>query len=492
MDRNKKFITAVWLTRITGLFSILGSSAIVYMVISDRKNKLTKPSHRFLLLMSIFDIMQSSALAISSIAMPKNPDYPGTMGNDTTCVIQGFFATLGLAVPLYNSSLNLFFLLSIRYNIDPKIFSRNIEPYLHAFSTLVPLTLSIIFTVTGNMKPKVVACGPLSRKGFIFLSVLIIICILFCLYSMGGICWTVISQNKSMDKYVFKRINNQNTSLRSNKVTLSTNDRETLKQAVMYTCAFFLTYTSPLVAGVIWKGGTGKPVPYWNKILTSIFYPLQGFWNFLFYVRPGINYVLEATDKSFIGAVREVVFNGKALSIQRRSSPRTVSRKKASCRWSPTEASWQDKRGKISTSNCRRSPNTDMSPETKRTIMEGKLIDVENDTTAPEELILQESLNELVIQHSQRSDTRDSLHCSPEQDKKSISEGQFKSLEFESCVNNGHRPNVGNGGLVAIEQNEIQFSPRQQRRRSSFANLASVLCETDLEGLVFNSSESSN
>jgi len=453
------------------------------MVISDRKNKLIKSSHRILLLMSIFDIMQSSACTFSSMAIPKNPDYPGSMGNETTCTIQGFFLALGLAVPLYNSSLNSFFLLSIRYKTDPKIFSRKVEPYLHAFSIFIPLIFSITFTVTGKMKPIMKAgCVPATRAGQIFFTVVIVICILVCLFTMCQICWTVISQKKSMDKYVFRRVNNQSVPPRS-KRSLTSNDRETVKQAVMYTCAFFLTWTFPIIGGMIWKGGTGNPIPYWISILTNIFYPLQGFWNFLFYVRPGIHYVLKSTNKSFIGAVREVTFNGKALAVQRKSNRRSVSIKKSSCRWLPNGTATPDRRNKASHAPQCLSESED-NPETKRTILEGSLDDLEDHRSGPEE-IPQESLSNFAVQEKQSGETRDFL-------QNGNPEGHFESLHIESCVNNDHEGNVNNALLEGIgDKPDFQSSQKRQQRRSSFFNLASVLCEANLD-LDSNSDESSD
>jgi len=452
-----ELIILAWVTRITAIFSILGSSAIIHMVISDRTHKITKPSHRILFLMSVFDVIQSSAGAFSTMPMPKNPDYPGSMGNETTCTIQGFFIGLGLAVPLYNSSLNLFFLLSIRYNIDPKMFSRKIEPFLHAISILIPLTISITFTVTGNMKPRKAVCYPTSRGGHLFIVALVILCMLFCLYSMGGICWTVYSQNKSMDKYVFRRMNNQNTSPRSNRGLLSS-DRETLKQAVMYTCAFFLTYTFPIISAMIWKGGTGNPIPFWIAFLSNTFYPLQGFWNFMFYVRPGINYVLETTDKSFLAAVREVVFNSKGLSMQRRISPRSVSRKNCSRMCSPTEGH-------------RCLSKSDDDGKSNRSITEGVLIDIENDHVKLEEL---------------NRETRESI-------QKGRTERHFESLDLESRINVNHEPTVDNDALEDIDQKcNIQSGRHEQERRISFANLASVLSGTDFESLVSYDNDNSN
>ena len=51
------------------------------------------------------------------------------------------------------------------------------------------------------------------------------------------------------------------------------------------------------------------------------YYPLQGFWNFLLYIRPGVSAVKkENPDKSIFGVICEVVFHSKERSNQRRES----------------------------------------------------------------------------------------------------------------------------------------------------------------------------
>ena len=44
----------------------------------------------------------------------------GAMGTTRTCEVQGFFLQLGLAIPMYNALLSIFFLLVIRYGVPEK------------------------------------------------------------------------------------------------------------------------------------------------------------------------------------------------------------------------------------------------------------------------------------------------------------------------------------------------------------------------------------
>jgi len=149
-----------WIPHFTGTLSFIGSSSIIYMILSDRENKLAKSKHRLMLSMCIFDVLSSSALATSTWAFPRESLFYGSIGNMTTCKIQYFFATLGLAVPMYNASLCLLYLFTIRYRLHQRHFATKFEPYLQAASILLPLTIAIVPVATDDISPDFVfVCG---------------------------------------------------------------------------------------------------------------------------------------------------------------------------------------------------------------------------------------------------------------------------------------------------------------------------------------------
>lgn len=304
--------------RVSGSLSILGSFSIIYMVISDRTRKLYLPFHRLMLSMSVFDILHSIAIVISTAAHPQESTSFGGKGNMHTCATQGFFIVLGLAVPLYNSCLNIFFVLTIRYNISRKHFTK-FEPALHAIAILVPLSMAIIFTASGHMVPDTSVCHPTGKFPiWTGLSVLMF-CFIICITSMICICWTVISQAKKMEKYSSYQ-KSRNTSTRSR---VNDDKKRTIKQAVLYTLSFILTYAFPIL--VIFYQAEKNGVPPTLKVLLNIFYPLQGFWNFIFYIRPGVQYVMRISpDKTYLAAILFVIFkpestaNGRSQLMRRR------------------------------------------------------------------------------------------------------------------------------------------------------------------------------
>ena len=155
---------------------------------SDRTRKTARANNRLMLFMSVFDIFQSAAMAVSSAAIPRETGTYGAKGNDSTCTAQGFVIMLGLAVPLYNSSLNLFYLLTIQYKMSHDRFASAVEPILHIVSILFPLSLAIIFSIRGDMSPYGTLCLVPTKASRVLTGTIIGTSLLFCLYSSASIC----------------------------------------------------------------------------------------------------------------------------------------------------------------------------------------------------------------------------------------------------------------------------------------------------------------
>jgi hypothetical protein len=67
--------------------------------------------------------------------------------------------------------------------------------------------------------------------------------------------------------------------------TLNRLTRQFATQALLYCCAFFITWLFPnigLIVGLVQNG----PIPYPILLLSDLFTPLQGFWNAFIYLRP--------------------------------------------------------------------------------------------------------------------------------------------------------------------------------------------------------------
>jgi len=262
-----------WIPRITGTLSFIGSSAIIYMILSDRAYKLSKPSHRLMLPLCAFDLLQSAALATSTSAFPRFTHVPGSIGNMTTCKIQYFFAALGLACPMYNASLCLLYLLTIRYRLHQRHFATKIEPLLHTASTLIPLTIATVPVAMDQIAQGLTPVCVISHDSPMRWPLMAVptICFCFCVYSMGSISYCVSTQSNKMRKHSYGAKQMKRRELEK---------KATIKQAIFYTLAFFITF--------IFLAITQFYHSYPLEVMKNMFYPLQGFWNFLLYIRPNI------------------------------------------------------------------------------------------------------------------------------------------------------------------------------------------------------------
>jgi len=154
MDINQRAISAT--ANITGTLSLLGSIWIIHEVVSDKK-KLETAYHRLVLVSSVFDALVSFWLALSSIPMPKGSWY-GSRGNFTTCEIQGFFIVLGAVPPVYTAIISLYFLLSIRYGFREKQLAA-LEKWVHPIVTAVFVSFAITGIFLDIYNPLLGACA---------------------------------------------------------------------------------------------------------------------------------------------------------------------------------------------------------------------------------------------------------------------------------------------------------------------------------------------
>lgn len=210
---------------ITGSISLASSGTIAVMILKCEK-RLTYPFRRLIFGLSIADVLQSLAMVTGPFALPASQDpLHKSHGSTFTCELQGFALHIGFAgVPMYVLSLSIYYLCAVKYNINDKVFSRKIEPWLHAISILWTLAGGIacwssgVFNImrSGNIcwyTPFPYDCVTNDEVecirgqnaftfGWIFggSNAITLAGIITCLV---GVCRTVINQEKRMDAYRF-------------------------------------------------------------------------------------------------------------------------------------------------------------------------------------------------------------------------------------------------------------------------------------------------
>lgn len=125
--------------KFTAFASILGSSWVILEVLTEVEKR-RSVYHRLLLMMSVYDVLESVWNFCSTWPIPiGTPNIWGNVGTQQSCSAQGFFLQLGLAVPMYNACLSAYYLLVIRYNTSDLKLKRQVEPVMHVFSFVFPV-----------------------------------------------------------------------------------------------------------------------------------------------------------------------------------------------------------------------------------------------------------------------------------------------------------------------------------------------------------------
>jgi len=132
---------------IAGMLSLVGSSLLIFTILRSKK-KLSIPYRRIIFGICVFDVFQSLGSTTSTFLSPKEL-HRLSIGNTTTCDIQGLFLTVGaIGVPMYLCSLCTYYFCIIRLNMR-KLTFKKIEPYLHAVPILYSLFCGV-FALTNQ------------------------------------------------------------------------------------------------------------------------------------------------------------------------------------------------------------------------------------------------------------------------------------------------------------------------------------------------------
>lgn len=265
---------AIAISPITSSISILSSLTLVYIIVSDREVKLKKPNNRFLLVMSIFDIIHSLAFAVIALPLPIDSGIYGARGNHWTCAIQGFMVQIGATVPCYNACICVWSWVHIKYNIHPDLFKEKIEPYCHALSIGAPLLLAIFNAAVDLYGPRGFYCWVIIEKTLkskiatgAGIAIYFISGTIMC-YCLIRIYHLFLQQEQQMRRYSTSPSGMQ---WRPNPVV--TSKRAAAKQGLLYTLAFVITYFFAFLNVAVLDNAHGDTTVF--GLLQAVFMPLQ-------------------------------------------------------------------------------------------------------------------------------------------------------------------------------------------------------------------------
>ncbi|CAB9502251.1 expressed unknown protein [Seminavis robusta] len=310
---SARHVTLAVIPHITGFLSLLGSTLIVVDVYRRRFETVY---HRLLLGLAVSDIIASIGFFLSTWPIPEESMTSwGAIGNLQTCEFQGFLIQLGLATPLYNAALSIYYVLLVRFNW--KQASREMirfERVSHGVAVVLALGTAIASLVLNLYNDANLWCWiaphPMDcvnsiekddgvgtcirgdnawvyRMAFYF-------CWLWASFvvvtgCMGAMVHAVYQQSTKMDRY--RQAGEAPNKARWDRV------QSVAIQSSLYILACILTALPVSIARILQAKYNCTSTYFPLSMTTVLFFPTQGLWNALIYFRPRVGKYWEEQRK---------------------------------------------------------------------------------------------------------------------------------------------------------------------------------------------------
>lgn len=295
-----QYASLVIAAAISSFLSILGSVAVTRIAYL----KMTSTYQRFLFMLSMVDILNSTFLIFHQLVLPDSPDFYWAVGSSKTCTMAGFFLHFGTqAVAMYSCYLAVYFYFSIQSSPKRQKQPEDViglwEWCAHLSCLVLPGGIAVAAAATNNVdvaeglglcviqsydcmksEAEEVDCMPVgdgwalpkdtnSLRWAYVASMIAAACV--------GITATAL---------VYCRV--QNTLTKGGDNGLGDEMKQRLRavatQAILYTGVFVNTIVWPVLA-VIVPSDSEAPV-FILQLLAFLIYPLQGVLNCFIYIRP--------------------------------------------------------------------------------------------------------------------------------------------------------------------------------------------------------------
>jgi len=147
---------AIVTATVTGSISAI-SSAIIICIILRSASKLKSPYHQIMFFMSLWDIVASTAIALSTIPMPVDVMYPfegRSYGTKQTCRVQGLLYAFGTACGFAgNIALYAYYLATIRFKVKDETMKNRVLPVFFVLGTLVSVMFVLPYVWNDQINP---------------------------------------------------------------------------------------------------------------------------------------------------------------------------------------------------------------------------------------------------------------------------------------------------------------------------------------------------
>lgn len=313
----------VIVTSITAILSTL-SSMLILVIIYNSPDKISTTYHRLIGLMSVFDIIASVSISLTTLPMPSDDilRFAGPMlGNHLTCSLQGYFITLGCSgsSALY-LCLSWYFVCRITFSMDPYKISKRIEPLFYIFTTVMAIALPIYFLISDTYhtsysdqfcilapdhRPEYTNCTLSSNyPPYVFINCdyrysytaqdMVVFftggTLAMIIIAMMIIICTILSKNKVIKETLHEHETPRNVETPNHdyedvadNISELRYSRVLVIQALMYILAYLITWAF-MVAPMAINYHPEPIVIDTLEVFKSILFPLQGFWNLFIFV----------------------------------------------------------------------------------------------------------------------------------------------------------------------------------------------------------------
>lgn len=304
LDDPSVRVATVVLYTFTSLLSIYGSVSIIVIII--KKKAWNYLFQRIVLGLSVADIVATTAAILQPFLVPSSTGLKFAIGNQGTCTMVGFFFIFALTANIYSAELSLFYMVTVSYHWSAAKASKILEPWVHLVPWVPPIILGSFGLFYGAFNPSVafgicyfnhypldcqmnpeIDCTRGANAARIALAVAA--CPVGAA-AVGIICtWTVFrtvrKQSQRCERYAFATMVHMKR------------QESVAWQAVWYTAAFLNCFLVNLIASLmaLYYTSTAEGLHKLSQspklvsstlILLHIFYPIQGFLNWIIFVRP--------------------------------------------------------------------------------------------------------------------------------------------------------------------------------------------------------------
>jgi hypothetical protein len=295
-DTQAKKKAVVWTSRVAAFLSLFGASYILWDTLRIPKNR-HNVYHQLLMGMACFDVCTAVAWAFGTAPLPAGDEEEwshifGARGTTATCTAQAFFIQLGYTSVFYNVSLTCYYVLVICYSWS-ELQLRRRRQWLHGIPLLVGIGLAL-----GGIP----IYGPFEYACHItiFAVPTYIICIFFAI----PIGISIILITAGMLQVYFK-VRRQSRATARYSMTSPNLERQVFWQCLSYVMAFYITWP---IQFTVYVGLLDEVNRIGFTLLMAFVAPLQGFNNFLVYVRPRVQRYIKKKRKSHRLSIASFLF----------------------------------------------------------------------------------------------------------------------------------------------------------------------------------------